>query len=176
MSKLKNITQDYAFPYNIREAMSYRNWLGEFKHAKQRKERGWSDRDCWNAWHHIGSVTAGMLRSLDATQNILDWDEYFASNYKSVGDYKSLGEVAQDIENYLNFDDTSWSEKLDFELKHSFKETDDGKMELVSGNTAKEKVLIRKAIKATMKEEQLLAKKAEKAFIFVGKNFRALWW
>lgn len=176
MSKLKSITQDYAFPYNIREALSMRNWRGEFKHAKQRKERGWSDRDCWNAYHHLGNVTAGMLRNLDGVQNVLDWDEYFASNYKTVGDYKNLGEVAQDIENYVNFDETGWADNLGFELKHSFKRVEGGKTEFVSENTKKEQALIRKAIKEHRKQEIALAKKAEKAFIFVGKNLRALWW
>lgn len=109
-----NDSKHYRFPYNAKEFFSPRDWFRQIKHNRQRKDRGWSDRDTWGGGEYIMTVTVGVLHFLENEQNVLDWDEYFASNYVENYGYTSLSEVADDIDNYLYFQENSHSEEYDY--------------------------------------------------------------
>ena len=157
-----------------------RDIKNEIKYYRQRAKQGYSDRDVWNGGDHILKVTAGVLRELGDEKSHIDWDEYFRTNYQTRG-YNSLHEVAQDIENYLAFDDVSWADTLGFEIKHKSikieKEGDkyDGMYEWVSDNTPDEERRIRIAIRKHYEEEKRLFEKCKNAMIFVAINARGLW-
>tara|TARA_B100001245_G_C22893491_1_gene430706 strand:- start:4535 stop:4999 length:465 start_codon:yes stop_codon:yes gene_type:complete len=98
--------------YKILEFLNLKEWVREARYRKQRINRGWSDRDAWGGGEHIAEVSAGILRELNKEQNIVDWDWYFRENEWETFGYKNLDEVAQDIENYLDWELLSYSEPL----------------------------------------------------------------
>ena len=106
MKIIKDITRGIVFPYNFIELLKLRNWKFEIKNRQQRLERGWSDKDCWGAGEHILEITSGMLKKLEEEQNPVDWEHYFEANYRNIKKYKytSLAEVANDIDELLNFE------------------------------------------------------------------------
>lgn len=160
--------------YEIKRRLSPRYWLDEIKWSNQRLERGWSDRDTWGGGEHILSVTSGILKSLGDEHSVIDWDQYFSANYPNNLGYKSLLEVAADIDSYLEFQTRNWTDDLGFELIHNFVPSEHGE-QMVSGNTPEEQKLISKAIDNWHKEEQRRFKKASKAMKFISLNFRSLW-
>lgn len=95
-----------------KEIFNPANWRRAIQWRHQRAERGWSDRDTWGGGEHIASVAHGILIYLDNVQNVLDWDEYFKVNYDVSYGYTSLREVAQDIDNYLAWEELSFSEPI----------------------------------------------------------------
>lgn len=95
-------SSSYRFPYNIKEFLSPRAWLGLIKHKRQRVRQGWSGRDTWGGGEHIMEITGGILRFIEE-QGVVDWDHYFEANYEDNYGYSSLSEVADDLENYLYF-------------------------------------------------------------------------
>lgn len=177
MGKIADIAGGYRFPYNLRELVNPANWRREFKWARQRKQRGWSDRDTWNAGDYIIGVVSGMMKKLGDAKSHIDWDEYFKTNYPNNQGYKSLEEVAKDIDDYIAFDEDSWADTLDFELKSTWRpyDKDPSLTEYVSLNTPQEEREIKKAIAAYHKEWDKRRKKATKAITFVAVNFPALW-
>lgn len=168
----------------IRELLTPRYHRNFRKWNKQRIQRGWSDRDTWGAGEHILEMTAGMLRFLDREQNPIDWDEYFKANYKQVNGYESLSEVASDIEQYLEFELTSWADDLELasdEIKDIFKKRQDGNYEFdAKWVNKKGRVQTEKQITARInkwhKAEQRSYKKCQKAMTFVVANLAGLWW
>lgn len=150
MGKIKNITAARRFPYNAYELLDPRNWLAEFRYDRQRKKRGWSDRDTWGGGEYISEITYGILNYLENVQNILDWEHYFNANYNDTYGYKSLSEVAQDIDNYLAWEQLSLSEPILKEYKNH--------------------VETRWAI------EYQLYNDYKNAMHFVAENIGALWW
>ena len=117
MGKIRNITGGRRFPYNLIELLKPGNWIAEFKYDKQRAKRGWSDRDVWGGGEYIMEVSAGILRCLDGEKGHTDWDGYFAAGFGENYGYTSLGEVAQDLENYLDFEMLSFTDPIYSQLK-----------------------------------------------------------
>jgi hypothetical protein len=165
----------YKIPYEVREKLNPRQWLREFKFARQRVSRGWSDRDTWNGGEFLIGVTAGVLNKLGDEKSHVDWDEYFNANYPNNQGYKNLNQVAKDLNDYLDFEEESWTDRLDFEIRHDTKKLPSGHYQLVSLNTPEEERQIKKAIAAHHKEWERKYKKAKKAMVFVAVNFPGLW-
>lgn len=163
-----------AKKYWWRQIINPVNLYRTMQHRHQRAERGWSDRDAWNAGDHILSVTSGMLKDLAESQERFDWAEYFETNYKTNG-YASLAEVAADIDEYIAFDDYNWVDTLGFKLKHSWKDSKNGGLEMVDENTPEEQRLIKKAIKESHREWKRRYTKMQKAMKFVADNIGSLW-
>ena len=150
MRKIRNITGFKRFPYNALALINPANWWLEFKYDNQRKNRGWSDRDTWGGGEYISEITYGILNYLENVQNVLDWEHYFNTNYNDNYGYKSLSEVAQDIDNYLAWEQISFSEPILTEYKNHFE--------------------TRLAI------EHQLYSDYKNAMHFVAENIGALWW
>lgn len=136
----------------------------ETEHIIQRANRGWSEVDGWGAGEHILEVTSGLLKELAKRQNPLGWKNYFKINYQDMMGYKNLSQVAEDIDNYLKFEKTSWADNLPFKL--------DG----FDSYSKKQDAQTRQAIKKWRKEEDKKYKKAQKAMNFVSANLSNLWW
>lgn len=175
MGKISNIASGRRFRYALIELLKPSNWLFEFKQDRQRKNRGWSDRDTWNGGEYLLEVTSGVLKKLGDDKSHVDWDEYFKTNYPNNQGYKNLAQVARDLDNYLAFDEYGWGETLGFEIKHDWKPLPNGCSELVSKNTPQEERKIKAAIQASHKEWERRYKKAKKAMTFVAVNFPGLW-
>lgn len=149
MSILKDFHQQHLHvrkTYWPREIFNLSNWARTLKWRRQRMERGWSDRDTWAGGEHIVEVTAGILRYLETT--IIDWPAYFEMNYEDNYGYTSLSEVAQDLDNYIYFEERQYEDAI-------YKEFD---MET------------RWAIQIQLYSQ------AEDAMVFVAKNIGGLWW
>lgn len=175
MGKISEIAGGRRFPYNLRELLNPWNWQREFKWENQRKKRGWSDRDSWNAGDYIIEVTAGLLEKLGDDKSHIDWDEYFRTNYPNNKGYESLQEVAKDIRDYIAFDPHSWPDDLGFKIKYKHINRGTDLVEMVKDNTPEEERQIQKAIKASHLEWKRRYKKAQKAMTFVAINFPSLW-
>lgn len=175
MSKFTDIAGGRRFPYNLRELLKPSNWYYEFKFDRQRRQRGWSDRDSWNGGDFIIEVVSGILKKLGDDKSHVDWDEYFKTNYPNNQGYKNLQQVAKDIDNYIAFDRYSWFDTLDFEIRNDWKPLPNGNVEMVGLNTPEEERQIKKAIQTHNKEYNRRYKKAQKAVTFVAVNFPGLW-
>lgn len=176
MSKIEGIAPSgMKLQYRLLKLLNPRSWWYELKYDRQRKQRGWSDRDSWNGGGFILEVVSGILKKLGDDKSHIDWDEYFKTNYPNNQGYKSLQEVAKDIDNYLSFEEHSWADRLGFELKSEWKELPNGSSEYIGLNTPQEKRQIKKAIQASTEEYERRYKKAKKAMIFVAVNFPGLW-
>jgi hypothetical protein len=136
--------------YWPRELVNPANWGRAVKWRNQRTERGWSDRDTWGGGEHIASVSAGILRELGKEKNIVDWDWYFRNNAWETLGYKNLNEVAQDIENWLAWEEMSFDEPI-YEWLDKDNDT-------------------RWAIEHQLYEDY------RQAMVFVAKNIGGLWW
>lgn len=175
MSKMTQITGGRRFWYALLELLKPSNWFDEFKYDHQRKQRGWSDRDTWQTGDYLLEVTSGMLKKLGDEKSHIDWDAYFVTNYPNNLGYKSLEEVAKDIDAYLEFDEYSWGDNLGFEIKHGSEPQSDGTSLMTSLNTPEEEKKIKEAIENNRREYDRVFKKANKAMQFVSYNFPALW-
>lgn len=151
MSKISEIAGSRRFPYNLWELLSVKNWWYEFKYDRQRKQRGWSDKDTWAGGEHIASVCSGILEYLQSEKTIVDWEAYFEMNFEDNYGYSSLNEVAKDIDNYLAWQEESFSSPIWDELGSDDYET-------------------RLAV-----EYQLYAD-YKNAMHFVAENIGGLWW
>jgi len=103
--------------YWPREIFNPFNWIRTIKWRHQRAERGWSDRDTWGGGEYIAGISAGILNYLQSEKGHVDWDEYFNFNYPENLGYTSLNEVAQDIDNYLAWEEDSFSDPIYSMLK-----------------------------------------------------------
>lgn len=168
----KEDTDGYTLRYKVMSFLSSKNWIKLHKWRKQRADRGWSDRDTWGAGEHIMEMMSGMLRYLDREQNPIDWDAYFKTNYAKPNGYTSLTEVANDLDQYIEFCKTTWTDYLDIEMPGH--EIVDGEYKSLA--TPAEYKKIRAAIKKFNVEEKKSAAKATKAIKFVADNHRGLWW
>lgn len=149
MSMVKNIMGGRVLRYALLELFKPKRWIREFQYRSQRINRGWSDRDAWNGGEHIAEVAAGILRELGDEKNIVDWDWYFRNNEWETLGYKDLNEVAQDIENWLY-----WQEhEFDDEIYQRFDDFD-----------------TRFAIEIQLYEDYKIGMR------FVAENIGALWW
>lgn len=175
MGKVAEIAGGRRFPYNLRELLNLANWQREFKFDRQRKQRGWSDRDSWNGGDFILEVVSGILNKLGDEKSHVDWDEYFNTNYPNNQGYKNLNQVAKDIDDYISFEEDSWPDRLDFEIRNDWKKLPNGNFQLVPLNTPEEERKIKAAIAASHKEWEKRYKKAKKAMVFVAVNFPGLW-
>ena len=136
--------------YWLREILNPFNWARAIKWRYQRAERGWADRDTWGGGEHIATVSAGILRELGKEKNIVDWDWYFRTNEWETDGYKTLNEVARDIENWLDWEEMSFNHPIYDWLKDE-NET-------------------RWAIEIQLSEDYKNAMK------FVANNIHGLWW
>lgn len=108
-----NDTNGYRFTYRVKQLFSPSVWFGLRKSRKQRANRGWSDRDTWGGGEYLAGVAAGVLKYLEREQNPIDWEHYFRENYPHNYGYKSLTEVAEDIELYLWWQENQWGDEYD---------------------------------------------------------------
>lgn len=160
--------------YWPRTIINPRKWLYNIKHRHQRAERGWSDRDTWGGGEYIARITADILQHLN-DNNYTDWPEWFKLNVKEGGKgaYKSLQEVIDDINNYLEFTETSWADGLT-----SARNPDKGKYLLIwmdkDGNKLTE-ATVRHRLNKHIEMEQKLYKKAIKAMSFFSRHFAQFW-
>lgn len=154
----------------IQSMSKLREIKDKIEHYTQRAKRGWSDQDTWGGGEHILAVTSGVLRKLGDKKSHINWDLYFKMNYQTRG-YNTLEEVAQDIDDFLAFEETSWIEDLDFELKHST----DNEGFLKSENTPYENRKIKEAMRKHKDEYDLRYRKMKNAMIFVAVNAPSLW-
>lgn len=106
--------------YWLREFFNPANWARQIKWRHQRAERGWSDKDTWGGGEYIAEVSAGILNSLQSDKGHVDWEEYFRWNYPENFGYTSLNEVAQDINNYLVWEEESFSSPIYGEYKDDY--------------------------------------------------------
>lgn len=132
--------------YGLRELMKPKNWQYEFKWRNQRIKRGWSSRDAWSGGEHIMEVTVGILRELETT--FIDWDAYFEMNYQDNLGYKSLSEVADDIDNWIYWQEHSYEDEI-------YKKYD---------------------IDTRIQIEIQLYSQAQDGMSFVARNIGGLWW
>lgn len=160
--------------YWLRESLNANNWKRVIIARKQRAERGWADRDVWNGGDHILRVTSGILKELGGEKSHVDWDDYFKTNYQTRG-YNNLLEVANDIDNYLAFQDHSWIDDLDFELKTSSKKLGDGSYEMISLNNPDEQRRIQVVLRNHHDQHNEHYRKMKNAMIFVSINAPHLW-
>lgn len=119
MSYLKDFRQHHLTirkRYWLRELLNPFNYRSTWRHRRERIAKGWSRRDAWNGGEHIAEVAMGILRELGAEQNPIDWDEYFRMNYPDNYGYNTLGEVADDLQLYLDWDIIQYEEPLYSEL------------------------------------------------------------
>jgi len=183
MNRLETIYYK-VFPYEFSHAINPKTWHSEAKYFIQRGRRGWSDRDTWGAGEHIAKMTAEMLQHLDDNGHT-DWPEWFKLNIQEKGSYKDLQSVVDDINNYLEFGKTGWSDKLDIDdrdVKDWAKKTKDGNYEFkstrwIDKETGKRltNAEINSLIKEWQDEKSKLYKKATGAMIFFSKNFAGFW-
>ena len=146
MGMVKNIMGGRRLQYGLRELMKPKNWQYEFKCRNQRIKRGWSSRDTWSGGEHIMEVTVGILRELETT--FIDWDAYFEMNYQDNLGYKSLSEVADDIDNWIYWQEHSYEDEI-------YKKYD---------------------IDTRIQIEIQLYSQAQDGMSFVARNIGGLWW
>lgn len=152
--------------YKIKSFFNIKDWLMLHKYRKQRADRGWSDRDIWGAGEHIAQMTAEMLQYLN-DKYYCNWPDWFKLNILKPGGYKNLQQVIDDINNYLEYQKTSWTDDLDLDDNQSWAYTGTRKK-----LTEKQ---ISTRIKNYHKKELILYKKANKAMGFFGRHFASFW-
>lgn len=178
-------TEGYRFSYRVRSLFDLSLWLRLHKWRKQRANRGWSDSDAWGAGDHIAQVTAEMLQYLQ-DHSYCDWPEWFKLNVQEEGKnaYTNLQEVIDDINAYLEFEKTSWSDGLDTKrdkLDEVFKKSEDGELyeyvgpDWYEGEKKLTEAAIGNRIRKWRNEEIKLYKKAQKAMVFFGRHFSGFW-
>lgn len=187
MSIFKDYADDvsgYRFRYKVKETVKPSTWLRLHKWRKQRANRGWSDRDTWGLGDHLAKITAEMLQHL-LDYGVCDWPEWFKLNVqeKGHGAYTSLEQVINDINQYLDFIETTWADGLDTKrdsVDEIFKKREDGMYEYIGcdyyeGQKKLSKADIKHRINKHHKEWEKRYAKAQKAMQWVGRNFAGLW-
>lgn len=166
-------TDGYRTSYRIRNFFSPSSWLRLHKWRKQRADRGWSDRDAWGAGDHIAKITAEMLTHL-RDHTYVSWPEWFKLNVKEDGKgaYKNLTQVINDINNYLEFSETTWSHGLSHKSGTTGKFS--GSWHYKGGRKLSENEITARIKKHATKESKLY-KKANKAMEFFGRHFSSFW-
>lgn len=110
--------------YWPREFFNPANHYRTAKYRWQRAERGWSERDTWFGGEHIAEVALGIIKYLDEVQHMVDFSpETWEFNFPEDYGYKSIGEVAQDIDNYIYWQEHQYSEPLYSEYVKNHGET-----------------------------------------------------
>ncbi len=187
MGIFKDFNETYGgrpFPYQIKEYFTPYNWRQIFKWRKQRLDRGWSDRDTWGAGDHIAKMTAEMLQHLN-DHTYVDWPEWFKLNVKEEGKgaYKNLQSVINDINAYLDLEETSWSDGLTTKrdsVDEIFKKREDNMYEWIGpdwydGEKKLSDAAVKQRIKAWHKKSNARYKKAQKAMGFFARHFSGFW-
>lgn len=170
-----------ALRYQAKELFSPQVWLKLRKWRKQRMNRGWSDRDVWDAGEYIAKMTADMLQDLNDNK-YNNWPEWFKLNVQEEGKgaYKNLQSVIDDINAYLDFTETSWADGLECEgnlldpEEEEFQSINTTWRYKKSGNKVPENRL-KGMIKKHGEKEMALYKKATKAMAFFGRHFGSFW-
>jgi hypothetical protein len=160
--------------YWWKELINPLNLYHTWQHRYQRAERGWSDRDVWNAGDHIIDVISGMVDQLGDEKSHIDWTEYFKENYKKNHGYNSLNEVAADIKSFIEHDQSTWTDDLGFELKIAWEPVEKGSR-MVEKNTPEEQRIMKKAMKEWQAEWNRRRAKMRNALVFVADNIPGLW-
>ena len=147
-------------------------WFRLAKYRKQRANRGWSDADGWDIGRSLTFVLADVLRKLHE-DGVSDYKAMF--QHKDMGftngeKYKSLLEVANDLEAYFKYDeDHSWADGLEHDgtVKSRWVDKDTGL------------ALTDRAITKRMKQHDLKLqeeyKKTKKAWHFFAENVASFW-
>lgn len=172
-------TEGYCFKYKVINLLSPIVWLRLHKYRKQRADRGWSDRDTWGAGDHIAKMTAEMLQHLN-DESYTDWPEWFKFNVQEPkSDYKNIQSIIDDIDNYLKFTNTSWSDNLtdagiDYDGNNGEETCISCKWLDESGKKLTD-TQITTLIKKHCNQQNKLYKKASKAMQFFGRHFSSFW-
>lgn len=115
MGYLKDFNEHHLgvrWRYYPREILNPFNWKRVIQFRHQRANKGYAVRDAWNGGEHIAQVAAGILYELGDEQNIIDWDEYFVTNYPDNYGYENLNQVADDLNLYIEWDVIQYQEPL----------------------------------------------------------------
>lgn len=165
--------KDYTLRAKVGYFFSPKVWLQLHRWRKQRLERGWSDRDAWGAGDHIARMTAEMLQHLQ-DKGYTDWPEWFKLNVQEEGRgaYNDLQTVINDINNYLDFSETCWSDGLDSVNKKTGKYSVSWIDE--NGHVLSEATITNR-INKHWKEHMRLYNKAKKAMGFFSRHFTQFW-
>lgn len=137
--------------YWLKELVTPRNYTQVHRFRKQRANRGYADRDAWGGGEYIAEVAAGILYILGDEKNIVDWAEYFKNNYDENWGYKTLHEVADDLQLYVEWDTMQFSDPLHAQIEKL-------------GNDARWAM------------EWQVYEQAKNAMHFVADNLGGLWW
>ena len=166
-----NETKYQSFRSRITQRLSPSLWIRLHKYRVQRANRGWSDRDMWGMGDHLARVTADMLK--DLKEGMTSWPEWFKYNVgeEGKGAYTDLQQVIDDIEGYLDWSETSWTDDLDYA------EGNTGKYSISWSKKGKKitEAEITHRINKHTKEGAQKYKKARKAMGFFGRNFGSFW-
>lgn len=169
-------TKGYTASYRVRSFFNVKLWLNLAKWRRQRADRGWSDRDTWGAGEHVAKMTAQILQHLN-DNTYVNWPEWFDLNIKEKDGYKNLQAVIDDINQYLELTEQSWTDDL----------TVDGNLFDDSGNELKTvwrykktghkltKAQLDGRIKSWAKKENTSYNKAKRAMQFFGRHFARFW-
>lgn len=187
MSILKDWREDndgYILRRKLVYVFSPKVWFRLHKWRKQRADRGWSDRDTWDAGDHIAKMTAEMLQHLE-DHSYCDWPEWFKLNVKEDGKgaYKSIAQVIKDITQFLDFTETSWADGLDTKrdaIDEIFEKREDGNYEYkgpdwYEGDKKLSEAAIKNRINKWQKEWNKKYKQANKAMSFFARHFTSFW-
>ena len=181
----KKDNQGYCFRYKVLHLISPKFWFTLHKYRQQRADRGWSDRDIWGTGDYIAGIVAEMLQDLN-DNSYHDREDWFSNNTKNRGvfKYETLQQIIDDINNYLDFEETSWSDDYDLvpkdidrvllEKNSSNIFNTGGWQHKITGEILTEKQLSDLIRKHSEKEARLY-KKATDAMKFFGNNFGSFW-
>lgn len=163
----------YATVYKIKNFISPKEWYRLHKWRKQRADRGWSDRDTWGAGEHIAQMTAEMLQNLNDHAHT---DQWFDLNIIDKQKYKNLQQVIDDINAYLEYEKTGWSDGLD-----SINDDSDSTSRFAWKwkDIKTSKILTERQITSRIRKwrtgECRAYAKARKAMVFFANNFANFW-
>lgn len=189
MSIFKDFAEDvsgYRYRKQAQELIDPRTWLHLHRWRRQRADRGWSDRDTWGAGEHIAKMTAEMLQQLN-DHTYVDWPMWVKLNVKEEGKgaYKNLQSVIDDINKYLDHQETSWADGLttvNDEIEKVFTKREDGNygyhspdwVDLQTGKKVTQAAITHRIHKWAA-EDRNLYKKAQKAMGFFSRHFAGFW-
>jgi hypothetical protein len=158
----------------IYSLFSPKEWYELHKCRKQRANRGWSNRDAWEAGDYVAKIVADMLFYLK-DNSYVDWEWWFDNKYKKgKNNYKDLQSIIDDINNYLEFQKTSWADGLDADIDDVKKFSDIKWSDVATGKKLTDKQVTARINKYAAQEAEVY-KKASRAMKFFGENFSDFW-
>lgn len=165
----KDNNKYYWWPYKIMYLLSLRQWFKLYKWRRQRADRGWSDKDFWNAGEYVAEVTASILEEL-GSNGVTDWNSTFKTHTDDFP-YEDIEEMVVAIRNYLTFEsESSWTDGLE----HTGSLDCPGWIDTETGGRLTDKQISERMINHYKKQAELY-EKACKAMSTFGSHFGIFW-